>query len=92
MGTIIQFFKESWSEIKKVSWPKGPELVKHTIMVSVVIVVFAAITALIDYGMKTGFEMLPTPSVAPASQNLPISPEDIQVQTTPATSTGSVAK
>lgn len=91
MGTLIQFLKDSWSEIKNVSWPKGEELVRHTAMVIVVIVVFGAITTVVDMGMKFLFDKLPVSNAA-QTQTTPINPEDLKVTTTPITSSGAKAK
>lgn len=48
---IINYLVGSWSEIKKVSWPKRSEVLSHTIIVLVSCVVAIAITAAIDYGL-----------------------------------------
>lgn len=83
MGTLIQFFKDSWIEIRKVSWPKTDELIKHTINVVVFVVIFSALAALVDFGMKSLYGVLPASNSLPTTQNTtPILPTDVQATTT----------
>ena len=90
---IIQFFKDYWSEIKKVSWPTWEELMKHTGMVIVVIVVFAAVTTLIDFGMKSAFEMLPAANAPmPSVSNTTVPTADVKAEAVPVTSSGAKTK
>ncbi|MFN7160485.1 MAG: preprotein translocase subunit SecE [Candidatus Gracilibacteria bacterium] len=83
MGTLIQFFKDSWSEIRKVSWPKTDELIKHTVNVVVFVLIFSAIATLVDYGMKSIYSALPASNSLPTTQNTtPILPTDVQTTAT----------
>lgn len=49
---ITTYFKESYSELLKVSWPSRQEAVKHTISVIVFSVVVAVFLGLIDFGLS----------------------------------------
>ncbi len=49
-GLIPTYFRESWSELRKVRWPKRKEAWKLTIAVFIFSTLFAAMTAAADYG------------------------------------------
>ena len=48
MDKIKTWFKRSWSEFKKVSWPALPEVVKKTGTVLVLVAAFGLVTFGID--------------------------------------------
>jgi preprotein translocase SecE subunit len=48
---IINYLVGSWSEIKKVSWPKREEVINHTLIVMISCGIAIAITSAIDYGL-----------------------------------------
>ena len=48
---IVNYLVGSWSEIKKVSWPKTSEVVNHTVIVLISCAVAIAITSAIDLGL-----------------------------------------
>lgn len=58
MKKIVQFFRESVSELKKVSWPSRDEVVSSTKVVVVSVVIFAAILGLVDFLLVTGIDKL----------------------------------
>lgn len=58
MKKIVQFFKESVSELKKVSWPSREEVVSSTKVVVVSVFIFAAILGLVDFLLVTGIDKL----------------------------------
>ena len=58
MKKIVQFFKESVSELKKVSWPSRDEVVSSTKVVVVSVVIFAVILGLVDFLLVTGIDRL----------------------------------
>ena len=58
MKKIVQFFRESVSELKKVSWPSHDEVVSSTKVVVVSVVIFAAILGLVDFLLVTGIDKL----------------------------------
>lgn len=45
-------FKETFSELKKVSWPTFPKVVKATCVVLVVVVTFLVVATGINYGLN----------------------------------------
>jgi preprotein translocase subunit SecE len=50
---IIEFFKESRMELKKVNWPSKDEVLTSTRVVIFSILIIAAVVALMDYVIKT---------------------------------------
>ena len=52
MQAIVQYFKDSWSELKKVKWPTRNEVVNHTIMVVAVSLAVAAFLGILDLGLN----------------------------------------
>jgi preprotein translocase subunit SecE len=50
---IIEFFKESRMELKKVNWPSKEEVLTSTRVVIFSILIIAAVIALMDYVIKT---------------------------------------
>ncbi|MFA5676262.1 MAG: preprotein translocase subunit SecE [Christensenellales bacterium] len=53
-----RFFKDVISELKKVTWPTGKELLKYTGAVIAFIVVIAIIVGLMDLGLSTLFNLM----------------------------------
>ena len=51
MKKIIQFFQESFAELKKVTWPARDEAVSSTKVVLVSTLIIAAFLGLIDFGL-----------------------------------------
>ena len=45
-------FKETFSELKRVTWPTFPKVVKATCVVLVVVVSFTVVVTLINYGLQ----------------------------------------
>lgn len=52
------FFKGVKSEFKKIIWPTKENLAKETIQVVVVSVILGVLIAIIDVGVKFGFDKL----------------------------------
>lgn len=48
MHKVTQYFRDSWAELKKVTWPTRKQAIKLTAAVLVFSVVFAAFIALLD--------------------------------------------
>ncbi|MEI3609460.1 preprotein translocase subunit SecE [Pseudogracilibacillus sp. SO10305] len=48
---MVNFLKNVSREMKKVTWPKGPELVSYTITVIVTVAFVALFFAVIDLGI-----------------------------------------
>ncbi len=45
-------FKETFSELKRVTWPSFPKVVKATCVVLVVVIAFTVVATLINYGLQ----------------------------------------
>ena len=45
-------FKETFSELKRVTWPTFPKVVKATCVVLVVVITFTVVATLINYGLQ----------------------------------------
>ena len=44
--------KETFSELKRVTWPTFPKVVKATCVVLVVVIAFTVVATLINYGLQ----------------------------------------
>ena len=55
---IVKRLKETGSELKKVSWPKFPKVVKQTGVVLAVVVFFGLVLFGIDYLLRFLFQLL----------------------------------
>jgi preprotein translocase subunit SecE len=53
----MKFFKNVVREMKKVSWPKGKELVRYTITVVTTVAFVTIFFALIDLGISQVLEL-----------------------------------
>ncbi|MFH1667839.1 MAG: preprotein translocase subunit SecE [Candidatus Komeilibacteria bacterium] len=58
MGKIIQYFKDSKVELKKVVWPTKKETTKHTLIVIGVSIFVAAFLGLVDYLLNLILELV----------------------------------
>jgi len=56
---IFKFFRDVSREMKKVSWPKGPELVSYTITVIATVAFVAVFFAVVDLGITQLLNSLP---------------------------------
>ena len=54
-NAIIRYFRETWFELRKVSWPTRREAVNLTVVVIVVTTVLSLILGLMDWVFSTGF-------------------------------------
>jgi preprotein translocase subunit SecE len=52
---IINYFRETWYEVKRTSWPTRSEAVNLTIIVVAVTTFLAIILGLLDWLFSTGF-------------------------------------
>ena len=48
---LIQFFKDSKEELKKVTWPDREEVTSYTVVVVVALVIFSIFLWLVDTGL-----------------------------------------
>jgi len=58
MNKIIQFFKESFGELKKVTWPSRDEVVSSTKVVLVSTILVALALGLVDFLIFRGIDFI----------------------------------
>lgn len=58
MKRLIQFFKDSYAELKKVVWPSSAEVGASTRVVIVSVILFAAVLGLVDFLLLWGIDKL----------------------------------
>lgn len=58
MRRIIQFFKDSFAELKKVVWPSREEVASSTKVVLVSIIIFAVVLGLVDFLLLLGVDAI----------------------------------
>lgn len=55
---VPKYFRESWAELKLVTWPTRKETWKLTLAVFVFAISFGAVIALVDFGLDKIFKAL----------------------------------
>lgn len=55
---IVEYLRETWFELKKVSWPTRSEAVNLTLIVAAVTTFLALVLGLLDYIFQTAFALL----------------------------------
>jgi preprotein translocase subunit SecE len=91
MKKIVKFVKESLQELAKVTWPTRDTVLRLTVGVIVVSILFSLFIGVIDIGLTNGLRGLlgllsknsTSQQSSSTSQPIQINPEDIQVETTP---------
>ena len=58
MNKIIRFFKESFGELKKVTWPSREEVTSSTKVVLVSTILIAVALGLVDYLIFRGIDLI----------------------------------
>jgi preprotein translocase, SecE subunit, bacterial len=58
MKKIIQFFKDSYAELRKVVWPGKEDVIASTKVVLVSTLVMAIVLGLIDYVLVLGIDVI----------------------------------
>ena len=58
MKRIIQFFKDSFAELKKVQWPSREEVRSNTKVVLVSVFLFAVIFGIVDFLLLQGVDFV----------------------------------
>jgi preprotein translocase subunit SecE len=51
-GSLQRFFRETIGELRRVSWPTGPEARRLTVIVIIVLVAMALFLGLVDWGAQ----------------------------------------
>ena len=54
----LQFFEESWQELKKVHWPSRKETYAATVVVILVVVLISVYLALVDLGLTKSIQAI----------------------------------
>lgn len=57
----MEFVREVRAELKKVSWPTRPEVIRYSIIVGIALVVFTAFVFGIDYVFERAFRFVTQP-------------------------------
>ena len=55
---LIEFFQESWQELKKVHWPSSKETYAATLVVIIVVVLISVYLALVDLGLTKAIQAI----------------------------------
>jgi preprotein translocase subunit SecE len=58
MKKIIRFFKESFAELKKVTWPSREEVASSTKVVLVSVILIAAALGIVDFLIFRGIDLI----------------------------------
>lgn len=58
MKRIIQFFKDSYAELRRVQWPSREEVASNTRVVLVSVLIFAAVFGIVDFLLLQGIELV----------------------------------
>jgi len=58
MKKIIRFFKESFAELKKVTWPSREEVATSTKVVIVSTLIFAIVLGVVDFLLVAGIDLI----------------------------------
>ncbi len=58
MKKIVQFFKDSFAELKKVIWPSRSEVASSTKVVIISVVIFAIVLGLMDFLFLLGIDLI----------------------------------
>jgi len=53
MTNLIQFFREAYGELRRVSWPTFNQAVQYTILVIIISLLVAALLGVLDYSFST---------------------------------------
>lgn len=52
MNKLLNYFRESWDELKKVHWPTRETTVNYSVIVIVSVVIVTTIFGLVDWGFQ----------------------------------------
>ncbi len=58
MKKIVQFFKDSYAELRKVVWPSREDVIASTKVVIVSTVVMALVLGLVDFVLVAGIDFI----------------------------------
>jgi preprotein translocase subunit SecE len=55
---LIEFFRESWQELKKVHWPSRKETYAATLVVIIVVILVSMYLALVDLALTKAIQSI----------------------------------
>ncbi len=58
MKKVLQFFSESYAELKKVVWPSREDVAASTRVVIVSVVLFALVLGVVDFLLLAGIDLI----------------------------------
>ncbi len=58
MRRIVQFFKDSYAELKRVVWPGREAVASSTKVVIVSVVIFALVLGVVDFLLLKGMDLI----------------------------------
>ncbi|HUX22637.1 MAG TPA: preprotein translocase subunit SecE [Spirochaetia bacterium] len=58
MRKIVQFFRDSYAELKKVVWPSREEVGASTKVVIVSVIIFAVVLGAVDFFLLAGIDFI----------------------------------
>jgi len=58
MKKIVQFFKDSYAELKRVVWPSRDEVASSTKVVIVSVIIFAIVLGAVDFLLLAGVNII----------------------------------
>ncbi len=58
MKKIVQFFKDSYAELKRVVWPTREDVASSTKVVIISVVIFAAVLGIVDFLLLKGMDLI----------------------------------
>lgn len=58
MRKIVQFFKDSYAELRKVVWPSRDEVASSTKVVIVSVIIFAVVLGAVDFFLLAGIDLV----------------------------------
>jgi len=91
MNKLIAYLRDSFEELKKVTWPTRSQTVNYSLAVVALSLIVAIFIGGLDYGFSVGIEKILTwkqtsaPAADATTQPIQVNPNDIQVQTEPVT-------
>lgn len=58
MKKIVQFFKDSYAELKRVVWPSREDVASSTRVVIISVVMFAVVLGVVDFLLLKGLDLI----------------------------------
>ncbi|MCF7914169.1 MAG: preprotein translocase subunit SecE [Spirochaetaceae bacterium] len=58
MKKIIQFFKDSYAELKRVVWPSREDVASSTKVVIISVIAFALVLGVVDFLLLKGMDLV----------------------------------